>query len=71
VIKNGTVFKKIMKLKSNKAAGLDKIPQKLLKDPAVVVTPYLSLIFNLSLSGGNFQATGKMLEFLQFSNLEI
>ena len=39
---------------SNKAAGLDKIPPKLLKDSAVVVTPYLNLIFNLSLSEGNF-----------------
>ena len=45
--------------KSNKAAGLDKIPQKLLKDSVFVVTPYLNLIFNLSLSEGNFPSDWK------------
>ena len=54
MINDETVYKKIMKLKPNKGAGLDKIPQKLIKDSAVVITPYLNLIFNLSLSEGKF-----------------
>lgn len=58
-INNDTIFNKIMKIKSNKAAGLDKIPQKLLKDSAVVVTPFLNLIFNLSLSEGEFPSDWK------------
>ncbi len=53
-INDETVYRKIMKPKSNKGAGLDKIPPKLTKDSAVVITSYLNHIFNLSLSEGNF-----------------
>ena len=43
-----------MKLKPKKAAGLDRIPQKLIKDSAVIITPFLNHIFNISLSEGKF-----------------
>ena len=43
-----------MKLKPKKAAGLDRIPQKLVKDSAVIITPFLNHIFNISLSEGKF-----------------
>ena len=39
-----------MKLKPKKAAGLDRIPQKLVKDSAVIITPFLNHVFNISLS---------------------
>ena len=39
--------------------GLDKIPGKLLKDTAAVVTPFLDLIFNLSLAEGIFPSDWK------------
>ena len=54
MIKDDSVYKKIMKLKPNKGAGLDKIPPKLIKDSAVVIAHYLNLIFNLSLSEEKF-----------------
>ena len=54
MITNDIVFKKIMKLKTNKGAGLDNIPIKLINDVAVVISPYLCLIFNQSLSEGKF-----------------
>ena len=41
-------------MKSSKAAGLDKIPARLLKDSSVVIVPYLTNIFNLSLCRGIF-----------------
>ena len=54
MISNDTVYRKIMKLKPKKAAGLDRIPQKLIKDSAVIITPFLNYIFNISLSEGKF-----------------
>ena len=54
MINDDTVYKKIIKLKPNKGDGLEKDPTKLIKDSAVVITPYLKLIFNLSLSEGTF-----------------
>lgn len=48
------VPKTLMKIKPNKASGLDKIPGKLLKDSATIVAPFLNLIFNSSLSKGIF-----------------
>ena len=51
-ITDETVYQKIMKLKANKAAGLDKIPQKLIKDSASVITSFLNRIFNQSLLEG-------------------
>jgi hypothetical protein len=54
MITNDIVFKKIMKLKTNKGAGFGNIPIKLIKDVAVVISPYLCLIFNQSLSEGKF-----------------
>ena len=59
VINNDTILKKISKIKPNKALGLDKIPGKLLKDTAAVVTPFLNLIFNLSLAEGIFPSDWK------------
>ena len=53
-ITNNAVFRKIIKLKSTKGAGPDNIPSKLIKDSAAVITPYLSYIFNRSLSEGKF-----------------
>ena len=43
-----------MKLKPKKAAGLDRIPQKLVKNSAVIITPFLNHIFNISLPEGKF-----------------
>lgn len=59
LITNDAIFKKLLKIKPNKALGLDKIPGKLLKDSAVVVTPFLNLIFNSSLSEGIFPSEWK------------
>ena len=53
VISNDTILK-ISKFKPNKALGLDNISGKLLKDTETVVTPFLNLIFNLSLAEGIF-----------------
>ena len=54
IINNDTVYRKIMKLKPKKAAGLDRIPQKLVKDSAVIITPFLNHIFNISPSERKF-----------------
>ena len=44
-----------MKLKPKKAAGLDSIPQKLVKDLQLLsCTSFLNHIFNISLSEGKF-----------------
>ena len=43
-----------MKLKPKKAAGLDRIPHKLVKNSAVIITPFLNHIFNISLSEEKF-----------------
>ena len=59
ITSNDVIFNKIIKIKANKAAGLDKIPHKLLKDSAVVLTPFLNIIFNLSLSEGEFPSDWK------------
>ena len=59
VINNDTILKKISKIKPNKALGLDNISGKLLKDTATVVTPFLNLIFNLSLAEGIFPSDWK------------
>ena len=42
----------MQKIKSSKASGTDKIPDRLLKDSATVVAHYLKIIFNVSLSEG-------------------
>ena len=44
----------LQKLKSNKGVGPDNIPPKWIKDSAEVIAPYLSYIFNVSLSKGKF-----------------
>ena len=48
-----------MKLKPKKAAGLDNIPQKLMKNSAVIITPFLNHIFNISLPEGKFPGDWK------------
>ena len=53
-ISYGNVLNALLKTKSGKASGPDEIPGRLLKDSAYVLTPYLKLIFNLSLSEGIF-----------------
>ena len=53
-ITDDAVLRKILKLKSNKGVGPDNISPKLIKDSAEVIAPYLSYIFNLSLSEGKF-----------------
>ena len=67
-ISNDVIFNKIIKIKSNKAAGFDKIPQKLIKDSAVIVTLFLNIILNLSLSEGEFPSDWKN---AKDSNVEI
>lgn len=59
VINNDTILNKLSKIKSNKALGLDKISGKLLKDTAIVVAPFLNLIFNSSLAEGIFSSDWK------------
>ena len=54
MINNDTVYRKIMKLKPKKATGLDRIPHKLVKNSAVIITPFLNHIFNISLSEEKF-----------------
>jgi len=46
------VLNELLKLKTKKATGLDKIPSKLLKDSAPVIVKPLTNIFNLSMSTG-------------------
>ena len=53
-ITDDAVLRKILKLKSNKGVGPDNIPPKLIKDSAEVIAPYLSYIFNRSLSERKF-----------------
>ena len=48
-----------MKLKPKKAAGLDRIPQKLVKNSAVIITPFLNHIFNISLPEEKFPGDWK------------
>ena len=44
------VYKNLRELKTNKAIGLDRVSAHLLKDPANVLTPVLTNLFNRSLS---------------------
>ena len=54
-ITDDAVLREILKLKSNKGVvGPDNISPKLIKDSVEVIAPYLSYIFNLSLSEGKF-----------------
>ena len=46
-------------IKSNKAAGLDNIPARLLKDSAVVTARYITHLINLSLSSACFPSEWK------------
>ena len=48
------VFHLLNTLKISKACGHDKIPPKLLRDPAIVISPILSHIFNQSINTGIF-----------------
>ena len=60
------VLKKLMKIKPNKASGLDKIPGKLLKDSAAIVAPFLNPIY-LYLKVF-FQTIGRMREYHRYTN---
>ena len=71
VINNDTILKKISKIKPNKALGLNNISGKLLKDTATVVTPFLNLIFNLSLAEGIFPSDWKNAEYRLEINPEV
>lgn len=53
-ITNLLVAKAINELKPSKASGLDKISARLLKDSSDVIVPFLTELFNLSLTQGIF-----------------
>ena len=59
IINNDTILNEISKIKSNKALGLNKISGKLLKDTAIVVAPFLNLIFNSSFAESIFSSGWK------------
>ena len=54
------VYKKLKDINERKAAGLDKIPCKLLKIAAVIVAPSLTQIFNMIISTGIFPTDWKL-----------
>ena len=54
------VYKKLKDVNERKAAGLDKIPYKLLKIAAVIVAPSLTQIFNKIISTGIFPTDWKL-----------
>lgn len=47
------VLKQLRDLKVKKAAGLDGIPARFLKDSAAVIAPTVAFLVNLSLSNGS------------------
>ena len=49
-----SVTKQLKQLKTNKAAGLDNMPGRLLKVSAPIIAPSLTYIYNLSLSTSTF-----------------
>ena len=53
------VTKAIKQLKPNKAAGLDKIDARLLRDAVDVITPSLIALFNLSIQNKTFPTLWK------------
>ena len=48
------VFKYLSNVKPTKSTGYDKIPQKLIKDAAGVISRSLTIIFNRSIVSGIF-----------------
>ena len=58
----------INRLETSKSCGLDKIPVGILKDSNEIVAPYLTRIYNCSISTGIFQMSGKWPGCHQFSS---
>ena len=58
------VTKAIKQLKPNKAAGLDKIDARLLRDAVDVITPSLTALFNLSIQNKTFPTLWKKAKFV-------
>ncbi|KAI8481229.1 hypothetical protein Bbelb_410320 [Branchiostoma belcheri] len=54
------VLNELLKLRTKKSTGLDKIPAKLLKDSAPVIVKPLTHIFNLSIATGEIPKEWKM-----------
>jgi hypothetical protein len=63
-----SVLKDLLKLKTNKSTGLDRITARLLKD-APSHRPIATQIFNLSLSSSSFPKSVKTLESHLYLNL--
>ena len=59
-ISEKAVTKAIMRLKSTKSAGLDQIPNNLLKIAAPIISRSLAKIFNISSKAGVFPADWKL-----------
>ena len=53
-ISDNEIQNEILKLKIGKSAGLDEIPNKLVKSTSQFITPFLTHIFNLVLSKGKY-----------------
>jgi hypothetical protein len=64
------VLNKISKLNTSKSVGPDNIPAKLVKDSKDVVAPFLTLIFNASLSNGIFPDDFKIARVSPIHKLE-
>ncbi|KAI8483781.1 hypothetical protein Bbelb_384390 [Branchiostoma belcheri] len=58
-VEESKVMNDLLRLKTRKATGLDKIPAKLLKDSAPVIAKPLTHIFNLSLASGEVPSDWK------------
>ena len=55
-----TIFDIVHLLKSNKAAGLDKIPTRLIRDAESELTPSIAYLVNKSIRDGKFPALWKL-----------
>ena len=54
------MLEKLKELDHSKATGLDNIPARFLKDAAVIITPHVTHIVNLSIELGCFRSELKL-----------
>ena len=62
------VTRQLQGLKTNKAAGLDKISARLLKDSADIISPVLQYLINLSIDQNSFLNSWKSAKVALFKN---
>ena len=57
---SGRVLKLLKKLNKSKGAGLDKLSSRLIRECTDLISPYISIIFNCSLTTGTFPDDWKL-----------